>query len=185
MPQVRNDNTGQPRRLSSAIDRHVRRLLGHLRGEQPRDHRLDLDRHAQEDRLGQLPPHGDEIVRSRRRHERGYQGEERQDTSKGDSLALENARLRYEEWDYRNKFESYYREFLVDRNELAKLDPHIEFRAPGGLHFPGDMHLIPAALVMLGVSLATVTGKIVAEIIGGQPQSRDLKLVDPNRYDKN
>lgn len=61
---------------------------------------------------------------------------------------------------------------------------------PDGMPYIGRCARVPNLVVatghaMLGVSLATVTGKIVAEIIGGQPQSRDLKLVDPNRYDKN
>jgi len=61
---------------------------------------------------------------------------------------------------------------------------------PDGMPYIGRCARVPNLVVatghaMLGVSLATVTGKIVAEIIGGQPQSRDLKLVDPNRYDRN
>jgi len=36
---------------------------------------------------------------------------------------------------------------------------------------------------MLGISLAAVTGKLVAEIVKGQKPSHDLSLLHPNRYD--
>jgi D-amino-acid dehydrogenase len=45
-------------------------------------------------------------------------------------------------------------------------------------------NLIAAAgHAMLGISLATVTGKLLAEIAGGQKPSHDLTLLRPNRYD--
>jgi D-amino-acid dehydrogenase len=36
---------------------------------------------------------------------------------------------------------------------------------------------------LLGISLATVTGKLVAEIVEGRDPSHDLTLLNPNRYD--
>jgi D-amino-acid dehydrogenase len=36
---------------------------------------------------------------------------------------------------------------MVDRGEIAEMDPAIEFRAGGGVYFPGDSHLVPAALM--------------------------------------
>jgi D-amino-acid dehydrogenase len=36
---------------------------------------------------------------------------------------------------------------LLDRKGLATLDPAIDFRAEGGLFFPGDAHVFPAAFV--------------------------------------
>jgi D-amino-acid dehydrogenase len=35
---------------------------------------------------------------------------------------------------------------LLDKNQVQELQPHIEFRARGGVYFPGDAHLVPSAL---------------------------------------
>jgi D-amino-acid dehydrogenase len=35
---------------------------------------------------------------------------------------------------------------ILDRNQIQELQPHLEFRARGGVHFPGDAHLVPSAL---------------------------------------
>ncbi|MBI3579679.1 MAG: FAD-dependent oxidoreductase [Ignavibacteriales bacterium] len=36
---------------------------------------------------------------------------------------------------------------LMDQRRLHEFDPQIEFRAHGGIYFPGDAHLVPAKLV--------------------------------------
>lgn len=36
---------------------------------------------------------------------------------------------------------------LLNQDQLHELDPHIEFRAHGGVYFPGDTHLVPEAFV--------------------------------------
>jgi D-amino-acid dehydrogenase len=35
---------------------------------------------------------------------------------------------------------------LLDEDQIQELQPHIEFRARGGVYFPGDAHLVPSAL---------------------------------------
>jgi D-amino-acid dehydrogenase len=35
---------------------------------------------------------------------------------------------------------------LLDKNQIQELQPQIEFRARGGVYFPGDAHLVPSAL---------------------------------------
>jgi D-amino-acid dehydrogenase len=59
---------------------------------------------------------------------------------------------------------------------------------PDGLPYIGRFEQFPnliaaAGHAMLGISLATVTGKLLAEIAGGQKPSHDLTLLRPNRYD--
>lgn len=59
---------------------------------------------------------------------------------------------------------------------------------PDGLPYIGRFEQYPNLIAatghaMLGVSLATVTGKLVAEIVEGQKPSHDLTLLHPNRYD--
>jgi D-amino-acid dehydrogenase len=36
---------------------------------------------------------------------------------------------------------------LLDGDGLLAIDPHVRFRATGGVYFPGDAHLVPAILV--------------------------------------
>jgi D-amino-acid dehydrogenase len=57
---------------------------------------------------------------------------------------------------------------------------------PDGMAYVGRYRSIPNLIVatghaMLGISLAPVTGKIVAEIVSGESR-RDLGLLDPNRF---
>lgn len=59
---------------------------------------------------------------------------------------------------------------------------------PDGLPYVGRFlqyaNLIAATgHAMLGISLATVTGKLVAELVAGEKPSHDLTLLNPNRYD--
>ena len=35
---------------------------------------------------------------------------------------------------------------------------------------------------MMGLSLGPITGRLVAEIVAGEPSSIDLRLMDPDRY---
>jgi len=58
---------------------------------------------------------------------------------------------------------------------------------PDGLPYVGRLRKYPNLIAatghaMLGISLAPVTGKLVAEIVAGQQPSHDLTLLDPNRY---
>jgi D-amino-acid dehydrogenase len=58
---------------------------------------------------------------------------------------------------------------------------------PDGLPYVGRLRNYPNLIAatghaMLGISLAPVTGKLVAEVIAGQQPSHDLTLLDPNRY---
>jgi D-amino-acid dehydrogenase len=59
---------------------------------------------------------------------------------------------------------------------------------PDGLPYVGRFRQYPNLIAatghaMLGISLATVTGKLVAELVAGQKPSHDLTLLNPNRYD--
>ena len=59
--------------------------------------------------------------------------------------------------------------------------------SPDGLPYIGRFRQVSnltaaTGHAMLGISLATVTGKLVAEILGGRPSSHDLALLDPQRF---
>jgi D-amino-acid dehydrogenase len=51
---------------------------------------------------------------------------------------------------------------MLDRAGLGSLDPVVDFRASGGVFFPGDSHLVPAALVRdLAASLSRSGVRII------------------------
>jgi D-amino-acid dehydrogenase len=59
---------------------------------------------------------------------------------------------------------------------------------PDGLPYIGRFRQFPNLIAatghaMLGISLATVTGKLVTEIVEGRTPSHNTTLLDPNRYD--
>jgi len=59
---------------------------------------------------------------------------------------------------------------------------------PDGFPYLGRFTQIPNLIAatghaMLGISLATVTGKVVSDIVQNRPADVDLTLLNPNRYD--
>ncbi len=71
----------------------------------------------------------------------------------------------------------------------AAIEPWAGLRpcTPDGLPLVGRFHAFPNLLAatghaMLGVSMAPVTGKLVAEIIGGKTPSIDLAVMRPDRF---
>ncbi len=60
--------------------------------------------------------------------------------------------------------------------------------SPDGMPYIGRFRKFPNLIAatghaMLGISLATVTGKLVAEIVKGQRPSHDMTLLSPDRFD--
>jgi D-amino-acid dehydrogenase len=58
---------------------------------------------------------------------------------------------------------------------------------PDGMPYVGRFRQFPNLIAatghaMLGISLAAVTGKLVAEVLAGQTPSHDLTLLNPNRF---
>ena len=59
--------------------------------------------------------------------------------------------------------------------------------SPDGLPYIGRTRsaanlLVGTGHAMMGVSLAPITGKILAQAIGGEPTDVDLTLLSPDRY---
>ncbi|MGA9118607.1 MAG: FAD-dependent oxidoreductase [Bacteroidota bacterium] len=78
----------------------------------------------------------------------------------------------------------------IPRPSSVGLDPWAGLRpvSPDGLPYIGRFHQIRNLIAatghaMLGISLSTVTGKLVAEIVRGGQASLDLALLSPNRFD--
>ncbi len=59
--------------------------------------------------------------------------------------------------------------------------------SPDGLPYIGRSSRVPNLILagghaMMGMSLGPITGQLVSEIVGNQPPSVDLGLLDPERY---
>jgi D-amino-acid dehydrogenase len=75
---------------------------------------------------------------------------------------------------------------LLDRNQLQELQPHIEFRAHGGVYFPGDAHLVPSALTKSLTSHLERRGVQVlhdCEVTGFGTSGNRIARVKTNRGD--
>jgi D-amino-acid dehydrogenase len=58
---------------------------------------------------------------------------------------------------------------------------------PDGLPYLGRTRRLANVTIgtghsMMGVSLAPVTGRLIAEILSGEPPSVDVTILDPDRY---
>jgi len=81
----------------------------------------------------------------------------------------------------------YYPAFNV--RDFAGLEPWVGLRpvSPDGLPYLGrgsrwSNLIVAAGHAMMGVSLAPVTGQVVADLISGAPPPFDLRLLHPDRY---
>jgi D-amino-acid dehydrogenase len=81
----------------------------------------------------------------------------------------------------------YYPKFSVE--DFAGIKPWCGLRpcSPDGLPYLGrtakfENLTLATGHAMMGLSLAPVTGKLVAEIVSGEKPSRDLMLLNPDRY---
>lgn len=81
----------------------------------------------------------------------------------------------------------YYPAFAV--RDFAGLEPWVGLRpvSPDGLPYLGrgsrwSNLIVAAGHAMMGVSLAPVTGQVVADLISGAPPPFDLRLLHPDRY---
>ncbi|MBI5472415.1 MAG: FAD-dependent oxidoreductase [Ignavibacteriae bacterium] len=77
-----------------------------------------------------------------------------------------------------------------DKSDFATAEPWAGLRpvSPDGLPHLGRSKkhsnlIVAAGHAMVGISLATITGKLVAEIAEGRKPSFDLTLLDPSRFD--
>jgi D-amino-acid dehydrogenase len=73
--------------------------------------------------------------------------------------------------------------------DFASVTPWCGLRpcSPDGLPFLGRTAAAPNLIVatghaMMGLSLAPVTGRIVADLVAGDPPPLDLRLLSPDRY---
>jgi D-amino-acid dehydrogenase len=86
-----------------------------------------------------------------------------------------------------NSFCRYFPEFTPA--DFEGVEPWCGLRpcSPDGLPYVGrtakfDNLSIAAGHGMMGLSLAPVTGKVIAEVLSSQPPSHDLTLLSPDRY---
>jgi D-amino-acid dehydrogenase len=83
--------------------------------------------------------------------------------------------------------QSYFPDFSPE--DFARIEPWFGYRpmSPDGMPYLGRIagfsNLTAASgHAMLGVTLAPITGLLVAEILSGQRPSIDLSLLNPNRF---
>lgn len=76
---------------------------------------------------------------------------------------------------------------LGESAKQAKLWTGLRPCTPDGLPYVGkpkalDNLIVAAGHAMMGMSLGPITGRLIGEIVDGQPTSLPLQLMDPNRY---
>jgi D-amino-acid dehydrogenase len=81
------------------------------------------------------------------------------------------------------------RRYLVDMGELETVEIWRGLRpcTPDGLPIIGrppafDNLIVAAGHAMLGMSLGPITGKLVAQIVCGEPPALDLRALRPERF---
>jgi D-amino-acid dehydrogenase len=82
---------------------------------------------------------------------------------------------------------AYYPDFMA--GDFERVQPWCGLRpcSPDGLPYLGrtrrfDNLCLATGHAMMGLSLGPISGKLIAELVSGQPPSIDIRLLDPDRY---